>query len=454
MLCFYDLEDFMSKQNMYLALILVLVFSFGFVGSAQAFEFIEDGDLPAGEVVDDDLFIAGDNIVIDGTVNGDLFAFGQNIIFNGTVNGSLVTGGQFIEINGEVTGSVYNGSNATTVGSSAVIGRNMYFGGFSLTVEDGDKIGRDMAIGGYQAVLDGEVGRDLYAGAGALEINGVVGGDVNAEVDGPEADMGPMPFFSFMPPGTPAMISPGLRISESAEIGGKVAYTSSTNQSSSIETAPGGGIVYSTPVPDVDTAPDQIGPGPQVTSTVNVGRWFLQRGRELVTLLALGALVLWLLPDLFNKVIDKAVSEPLPSSGWGLVTVIAGYAGAAVLAGLVLALATFFGVLTLGGLGRTIMGVGFSSLGLAMAVFVLLVTYGSKLIIAFWGGKWILEKLFPQYAETKVWPLVLGVLIYVFLRAIPILGWIVAVVITLIGMGAMWLAFQDWRKPVAVAEAA
>ncbi|MBC8497206.1 MAG: hypothetical protein H8D37_06045, partial [Chloroflexi bacterium] len=184
------------------------------------------------------------------------------------------------------------------------------------------------------------------------------------------------------------------------------------------------------------------------------GRWLLQRGRELVTLLALGALVLWLLPDLFNKVIDKAVSEPLPSSGWGLVTVIAGYAGAAVLAGLVLALAIFFGVLTLGGLGRTIMGVGFSSLGLAMAVFVLLVTYGSKLIIAFWGGKWTLEKLFPQYAESKVWPLVLGVLIYVFLRAIPILGWIVAVVITLIGMGAMWLVYQDWRKPAAIAEAA
>jgi len=153
-------------------------------------------------------------------------------------------------------------------------------------------------------------------------------------------------------------------------------------------------------------------------------------------------------------VITKAVSEPLPASGWGLVTVIGGYAGAAILAGLVLAAGIFFGILTLGGLGRTIFGVGFSSLGLAMAIFVLLISYGSKLVIAFWGGKWTLEKLFPQYAESKVWPLVLGVLIYVLIRAIPVLGWIFGVIVTLIGMGAMWLVIQDWRKPAPQVEAA
>ncbi len=433
---------------------LVLVFSFGWVGSAQAFEFIENEDLPAGEVVDDDLFIFGDNVVVDGTVNGDLFAFGQNVVINGTVNGSLVTGGQFTEVNGEVVGSVYNGSNAMTIGADAVVGRNLYFGGFSLNVEDGAKIGRDMAVGGYQVILNGEIGRDLYAGAGALEINGVIGGDVNAEVGGPDESMGSMPFFPFMPPGTPATVSPGLRISDSAEIGGKVAYTSPVDQSNSIDISPGGGIVHSTPVPVEGGPSTQVDMDPQVSNAVNVGRWFLQRARELVTLLALGALVLWLLPDLFNKVVDKAASEPLPSSGWGLVTVIAGYVGAVILAGLVLALGIFFGVLTLGGLGSTIFGVGFSSLGLAMAVFVLMVTYGSKLVIAFWGGKWTLEKLFPQYAESKAWPLVLGVLIYVLLRAIPVLGWIIGVIVTLIGMGAMWLVFQDWRKPAPVAEAA
>jgi len=290
-------------------LALVLVISFGFVSSAQAFEFIENDDLPAGEVVDDDLFIVGDTIVINGTVNGDLIAFGETVVLNGVVNGSFVSGGQFVEINGEVAGSVYTGCTAATVGSEASVGRNLYFGGFSLEIEDGAQVGRDLAMGGYQAILDGQVGRDIYVGSGALEINGSVAGDVNAEVGDPDDNMQTMPFFSFMPPGTPAMISPGLRISDGAEIGGKVNFTSYTDQSAEIETTPGGGIVHSTPVPDVDVTTDQP---PTITPALNIGRWLLQRAREFVTLLALGALVLWLIPDLLNKVIDKAVSEPLP----------------------------------------------------------------------------------------------------------------------------------------------
>jgi|SaaInl7_200m_RNA_FD_contig_81_375246_length_1573_multi_6_in_0_out_0_2 hypothetical protein len=444
---------FKSNQiHLFLALALALVIGFSAVGTVQAFEYIEDSDLPAGETVDDDLFIAGEIINIDGTVNGDLFAFGQTVTINGTVNGSLVTSGQTIILNGVVNGSVYGGASAMIIGEGAVISRNLYYGGFSLEIVEGATVARDMAFGGYQAFLNGEIGRNLYAGAGALEINGTVGGDVRVDVGSPQD--GPMPFEYFMPAGAPAAVQPGLRISEDAEIGGKIAYTSTNDQAGSIESAPGGGIVFSTPQPDeinVEASPD-FGPDGdigQVNYGLQIGRWLLARARELVTLLALGALVLWQLPDLFKKVINKATAEPLPATGWGLVTVLGGYIGAAIVGGLVLALGIFFGVLTLGGLGRSIFGVGFSSLGLAMAIFVLLLTYGSKLVLAFWSGQWLLEKISPT-AESKAWALVLGVVIYVLLRAIPILGWLVGIFVTLIGMGAMWLVFQDWRKPALV----
>lgn len=442
-----------NKVRFLLTFALVLVMGLSIVSTASAVEFIENSDLPAGETIDDDLFIAGEFITIDGTVEGDLFAFGQSVTVNGTVNGSLFTGAQTVIINGEVAGSVYSGSSSTIVGKSTVVGRNMYFGGFSLEVEDGAQISRDLVIGAYQAFLDGAIGDDVYAGAGALEIGGTIGGDVLAEVGGPED--GPMPFQFFLPPGAPTAVQPGLRIADSAEIGGKLDYTSTNDQAGNIDTTPGGGIVFSTPQPEdigVEASPD-FGPGgdfDQVGYGLQVANWFLQRARELITLLALGALVLWLLPDLFNKIINKATSEPLPSTGWGLLTVVGGYVGAAIAGGLVLALGIFFGVITLGGLGRSIFGVGFSSIGLAMAIFVLLVTYGSKLVIAFWGGKWILSKISLQAAETKAWPLVVGVVIYVLLRAIPILGWVIGVIVTLIGMGAMWLVLQDWRKPALV----
>lgn len=435
-----------KKKNLHIiiALALVMVLSFGIVSSASAFEFIEDGDLPADQEIDDDLFIAGDVISVDGTVNGDLFAFGSTVTINGKVHGSLIAMGQTVIINGEVAGSVYSGSSSTVVGEEAEIGRNMYYGGFALEIEEGAVITRDLAMGGYQALLAGEIGRDLYAGVGALEISGTIGGDVNAEVAGPEE--GPMPFNFFMPTGAPPAVSPGLRIAESAEIGGQVSYISPSNQSESIETSPDGGVVYSTPAPDTTGQPSS--PDIEINYGLQAAHWFLQRARELVTLLALGALVLWQIPDLFNTVIDKATSETLPASGWGLVTVIVGYVGAAIAAGLVLALGIFFGVLTLGGLGRAIFGIGFSSIGLIMAVFVLMVTYGSKLVLAFWSGRWLLGKMAPQTLESKAWfwPLLLGVVIYVFLRAVPFLGWLFGIIVTLIGMGAMWLVFQDWRK--------
>lgn len=438
-----------SSINIHWLLMLVMVFTltFGFVGNAYAFENIGDGDLPAGEVVNDDLFIFGENVVVDGTVNGDLFAFGNTVTVNGTVNGSLFSGAQSVTVNGEVTGSVYTGTSYTQIGSNAEIGRNLFFGGFALDVQEGASIGQDAAIGGYQAVVNGNVGRDLYAGAGALEINGAVGGDVRADVEGPTQDVGPTSYMPFTPPGAPAMLPTGLRISENAQIGGQIAYTSPVEQGNTIETDPAGGVVFSTPVPEIPS-----GQTPKTGVQFDIGRWLLQRGREFLTLLALGGFVLWLLPDLLKKVIAKTQSEPLPATGWGLLTIIGGYAGAAILAGLVLALWIFFGVLTLGGLGRVISGVGFSSLGLAMAIFTFLISYGSKLVVSFWGGQWILSKLAPQAAESKIWPLVLGVVLYVLLRAIPLLGWVIGVIVTLLGVGAMWLVFREWQKPADAGE--
>lgn len=427
-----------------LALTLVLVLSLGVVGTAQAFEFIENEDVPAGEVVDDDLFIVGDRVVIDGTVNGDLFAFGQSVIINGVVNGSLITGAQTVEINGDVAGSFYNGSSSAVLGPEASVGRNVYFGGFSLSVDQGATVGRDVAAGGYQATINGEIGRDLYVGAASLEIGGKVGGDVKADVEGPSGEDFYMPF---MPPGVSETKSPGIYITDGAEIGGKVSYTSPVNQDDNIETAPEGGVTFSTPVPDeADMKEKPKAPSGRVGAALKVGQWFLKRLREFVTLLALGALVLWLIPDLFNKVLDKTESKPLPATGWGLLSLIVGYVGVAIVGALILAIGIFFGVLTLGGLGRTVFGVGFSSLGFAFTIFLLLVNYGSKLVIAFWGGRWILVKLAPQAAESKVWPLVLGVVLYVILRGIPIIGWIFGLFVTLIGLGAMWLVFQDWNK--------
>jgi hypothetical protein len=138
--------------------------------------------------------------------------------------------------------------------------------------------------------------------------------------------------------------------------------------------------------------------------------------------------------------------ESLPALGWGMVSVLVVYLGAFLVTGLILAGAIFFGIVTLGELAWVILSVGFSSMGLFLAGFGLLVSYGSKLVVAYLVGKLLLNWLAPKYEGSAFWPLAIGVLIYTFLRAIPFgFGLVISVIVTLIGLGAMWLYYKDYR---------
>lgn len=418
---------------------------FTLVGSAQAVEFIGGEIIEEGEIIDDDVFISGQNVVVNGQVNGNLFAAGSTVTLNGVVDGSLFAGGQNVRINGEITGSLFAGASAVDLGASAEVGRNVFFGGFSISTEKGSRIGRDLLIGGYQALLSGDVDRDVKAGLAALELSGRVGGDVSAKVSSPSEAAYPS-FWG--PPGAPPMVSPGLRVSPNAVVEGEVDYTSPVQQDEAIQAEPAGGVVFSTPEPGERTERQERQP----RFDLGVFGWIIDRLRDLVTLLILGGLGLWLLPDLFQQVADKARSQPLPATGWGFLTVVVGYFAAGFIAVLVVALGIFLGLVTLGGLAGTVFGVGLSSLGVAFAIFTLLVNYGSKAVIAFLGGKWLLEKLSPESADGRILSLVLGVLIYVILRSIPVLGWLLAVFVTLIGMGAIWLIVRERRLSLPISE--
>lgn len=436
----------MSRKNKLLVFLFSLVFAFtlgfGIVKSAKAVEFDDDGVVEAGEVIDDDLFITGESVRIDGTVNGDVITGANTVTVNGTVKGSLVTGAQTIILNGTVEGSVYAGSSTMTLEEEASIGRNLLYGGFNLTTESGSMVERDLLVGAYQAQLSGEVGRDVKAGVGALELYGKVSGDVTAEVDSPDEDAAPpMPFYGG-PPGVDTIVPVGIRVSEEAEIGGKLTYTSPAEQTDAIQVSPGDGVEFNLaeiPGDEVDVRPP--------SALALAGRWGIARLREFVTLLVLGALAIWQLPSLFNKVSDKVKTDPLPTTGWGLIVILVGYVGAFFIGGLILAAGIFFGIITLGGLAKIILGLGFSGLALALTAFGLLISYVSKLVVALAGGKFLFEKLAPQYAEHKAWPMVVGVLIYILLRSIPVLGWIVGVLVTLLGMGAIWLFYRPKKSP-------
>ncbi len=194
------------------------------------------------------------------------------------------------------------------------------------------------------------------------------------------------------------------------------------------------------------------GEGGRVGSTALVVSWLVKQIRVFITLMLLGALIIWQIPALLNRVGEKAERESMPSLGWGMVSVLIVYLGAFIVAGLIIAGAIFFGVITLGELSKVILTVGFSSLALIMAAFGLLVSYGSKIVVAYMVGKLLIRWLAPKVEDQPIWPMIVGVLIYTFLRAIPVVGFAIGVFVTLIGIGAMWLAYRDYKLPESSSE--
>ncbi|GAI41776.1 unnamed protein product, partial [marine sediment metagenome] len=116
----------------------------------------------SGEVVDDDLYVAANSIIIDGTINGDLWAAGNSITVNGVVNGSVMAVGRTVNINGGV-------------------GHAVRAGGETITV-NGDVSG-DVIVGCGQAHITStaKIGGDLLFGAGNARIDGLVEGDIKGQ---------------------------------------------------------------------------------------------------------------------------------------------------------------------------------------------------------------------------------------------------------------------------------
>ena len=164
-------------------LLVALVFVFSFSVPARAEGIITDGQVPAGQTVENDAIAFGDEVIIDGSVDGDLIAFGGKVEINGDVGGSLITFGRDITINGNVAGSVYSLGVNMNLGPSSAIDRSFYFGGIRLNTAEGSSIDRDMVVASLTAQLAGQPGRDLNAMIGLLQFIDIIREGVEDEIE-------------------------------------------------------------------------------------------------------------------------------------------------------------------------------------------------------------------------------------------------------------------------------
>ena len=86
-------------------------------------------------------------------------------------------------------------------------------------------------------------------------------------------------------------------------------------------------------------------------------------------------------------------------------------------------------------------------------MFFIFVIYISKIIVAYLAGMLIVKALIPKTASYRIVPLLIGLVIYVLLASAPYIGWAIALISTLLGLGAVGVAFRD-KRVMAIQESA
>lgn len=412
------LKRFLLVQSV----IFVLVFSA--VGTAHAQGVVYGDTVPAGQVVDNDAVLFGDTVSIDGTVEGDVIAAGREVRINGKISGSLITLGETVSFNGEVDGTVYIAAVTLEMGEGSVLHRNLYFVGLDLVQQPGSTIERDLVAASLiGASLNGAIGRDTQGifGPSALIrfIIEAMGGQFNI----------------------PGLLPSSLQFDDA-----DLSYGLSSISLSGMRGAAGVFLVNN------DLIQPAIPGQGQPTAGIDIElleEWITDLLREYVTLLVFGFLGLWLFMPSLKHTAEALNKKPLPATGYGLLALILAvniFFVGALLAVLILVVGVWLGMATLWDLAFAFWAVGYSSLVLTLTVFVLFVNYGTKIIVAYLVGKLILRRFTRKVEDYRMIPLLLGLLVFVLLHSIPLLGWVVGVTFTALGLGAVVVKYLDERK--------
>jgi len=334
----------------------------------------------SGEVVDDDLYVAANSIIIDGTINGDLWAAGNAIIINGIVNGSVMAAGRIVNINGDIGHAVR--AAGETINISSDVDGDVIVGGSQVNIPSKAKVGGDLLLGAGNARIDGFVEGDIKGNGGEVTISNEVEGNVHVKVD-------------------------SLTISPTANIKGKLTYTS--EQEANIHP---GAQISGTPTHNLPKVEEERAKSFPSVLFSGIG------GKVTGFLMALiaGLIVILLAPKRLTSIAEAIRSRPGPSAGWGA---------------LILFLTPIAAIIVC----ITIIGIPLGLIALALWGIAI---YLAQIPVGLFIGRWIIGHF--RSVEGKaimVGALALGLVILRLLRLIPHLGFFIGLAVILFGLGAV-----------------
>jgi hypothetical protein len=166
--------------------------------------------------------------------------------------------------------------------------------------------------------------------------------------------------------------------------------------------------------------------------------------RSFVALLLVGLILIWIAPNWVRRRASAVLDRPLVSLGWGVLGLVAFLVLGIVILLVTVLLGVILSLLTLGGLVALIVVLGLLAEVALVLAFWVYTNYLAQIVVSFLAGVLLVEAVGPGRGRERVLPLVVGVILYVLLRAIPVLGSLVVLTVVLLGLGALSRWF--WTK--------
>lgn len=368
------------------SLALVLISAPG----ASAWEMHKGGDITLSpkDVLVGSQLVVGNNLNINTKIDGDLICAGKDITITGEVTGDVLCAGQNLILNGKVGGNVRVAGQMITV--NATVAKNANLFGQILTLSEKSVIMGELFTAGSDTTVNGRV---MKSWAGSAE---------NINVNGSVMDT------KFM--------DKNLTIGKTAVVAGKLTYTSSNDAM----IATGSRLLKGS---------ERLVPTEKVTATANQNFWRMpataakgfywgSKMTELVFGVLFGLIIVLLFPKWLEKAVGIANKKMGKSFLFGLIVL----AVAPVL--LVMMVITLIGIplaMLLGGV-------------LAVWCGLAHVTAASMI------GTRLMAK------QTLMWRWLVGYIALWVVSLIPVIGWLVAFVAILTGVGAVKMSILHKDK--------
>ena len=333
--------------------------------------------------------------------------------------------------------------------------------GSDIMIPAGETVDHDLYVFGGTVISNGTINGDVVAAGGTLELNGAVSGDVvaaggrvviNGSVGGDVRTAGGQ--ITIGGDVAEDILVAGGQVTLSGRVGEDlIVSTGELTLSGSVAGSTIGNVGAYTKTGTV-TGSDDIVVTDRREAPVAPSNPVLDAIRQFVGVLLIAVLALWLVPRSFAAAEARVRGEPLPSFGWGIVSVLAYIVAIIVIVVLMVILAIVLGafdfgaLLTLDVLGGIVAIVALTLAFMVAAVFLAdaLVGLGLARLVAGRTG-WAVTT--DQTMRGGRWAdlglLAVGVAVVVILTSLPVVGWLVKLLVVFLGLGAMWLAWRPVR---------